>query len=264
MTRTLVLALGALALAGCPAEDSDTGTPVVEDPLVSITGSVSELLGSDVDDTTIICASAVDPSAALEGGDLNVLGTSQVGADGNFVIEDIDVRDAPLAIFVILDDCGTDDVIFPTGTGIAAETYATAVAGDSFTRDAIYLAQTTAAAVDGSLAGVGSNKTLATDGAVFGVVFDSDGSRLDGATVSCAGEGCDVAEFYYADGDPDGGLFASTTTGVNAASQPGLGLVVVPGGPVASYVPAKDGKDFTAGLFGSIGGLAAFTGWTAN
>lgn len=264
MTRTLVLALGAIALMGCTDDDTADTEPqvIVEDPLVSITGKVSELLGSDLEDTTTICASAVDPSAALEGGALNVLGTTQVDATGSFTVTDVDVREAPLAIFVILDDCGDEDQVFPTGTGIAAETYAAAVAGDTFTRDSIYLATSSALAANQSMAGVGSTKTLEDDGAIFGVVFDSDGeTRLAGATVDC--NGCEDLEVWYADGDPTGGLFAGEQ-GINAATQPGLGLAVIPGGPVASYEVTAEGKDFDGGLFGSIPGLAAFTGWTAK
>jgi hypothetical protein len=268
MIRTLALALGALALAGCPADDTgatdtdpDTDT-TVDPPLVTIAGAVSELLNDGLADSTKICAAAVDPSAALEGGALNVLGTAQVGADGKFSIADVDVREAPLAIFVILDDCNTDeDLVFPTGTGIAAETYAAAVGGETFTRNSIYLTTVSAAKVDGSMAGVGSTKTLATDGAIFGVVFDSDGTtRLAGATVDC--NGCENLEVYYADSDPTGGLFASEA-GINAATTP-LGLAVIPAGPVASYEVTATGKEFDGGLFGSIPGLAAFTGWTAN
>ncbi|MFK7927559.1 MAG: hypothetical protein AB8H79_05195, partial [Myxococcota bacterium] len=208
------------------------------------------------------CALAVDPAPALAGGQVAVLGQTTVEADGTYTVTDVDVDKADLAIFIIIQDCNNEGTAFPTGTGIALETYADASPGDSFTRSAVWISSATATGIEGSFAAAGSAAKMA-DGVVMGLVYDTDGSTpVSGATVSCEGDGCDALEVFYADTDPADGVF-STAGAPNTATGP-TGLVAIPGGPVANYGAEAAGKTFSKSLFGSIEGLAAFTAWQAE
>ena len=267
MTRSLILLLGAsLALTACdngetdPTDvtDSTDNTDETDEPeprLVSVTGSTSELL-TQVAAPEGLCAVAVEPTEALGGGSLTVLGSSTVDASGNFTISDVDLDEAPLAIFVVLKDCDDSNTVsFPTGTGIAAEDYEDNVAGDTLNRDSIWIAKASADGINQSLTAVGSSKSMA-DGMVFAQVLTSAGAPAVGATVSCQGDGCNDLEAYYMDADPSDGLF-STGGSINAGIV--VGLAAVPGGPVANYTANLDGSTFSSSLFGSITGLASFT-----
>ena len=264
MNRVITLALASVLVLGTACNDDETEntdeTDVVEARLVSITGGTSELLSGA--NAQGLCAIAVDPADALDGKELNVLGQTTVGADGTYTITDVDVDKAPLAIFVVIQDCNNEGTAFPTGTGIAAETYASAQAGDSFTRSAVWISSATATGINNSFAAANSTATLA-DGAVMGLVYDSDGSTpVAGATVDCQGDGCDALEVFYADTDSTDGIFS--TAGVRNTETSATGLVAIPSGPVANYGANADGKTFSKSLFGSIEGLAAFTAWTAE
>lgn len=264
MTRTLTLALGALLLVACnddggstDATDGDTDTDT-EAParLATVSGTTLELLSPTTKAPEGLCARAVEPTQALDGGDLTLLGESTVGADGSYSISDIDLDEARLAIFIVITDCdGSNTVSFPTGTGIASETYENLEAGAELTRDAFWMSAQSNTFINGSLAGAGSTKTSA-DGIVLMFVTDKDSNPLPGATVSCNGDGCDELEAYYLDGDPSDGLFTTGET-VNAATV--AGLAVMPGAPVANYTAAAEGRTFSTSLFGSIPGLAAAT-----
>jgi hypothetical protein len=263
MKRALLIALTAGLMIGCddgdPTDDSDVGTEPPA-PEISISGkSTNMLIGTA--GTEGLCIDAVDPSAALEGGALNVLGSSTLDGSGNYTVDGVDVSKAPLAIFMVVHDCGAEGTVFPSATGIAAESYSTMSAGDSLTRDVLFVDTASAAGVNASLTGVGYAGSLAANGAIMGFVLDSDGStRLGGATVAC--DGCD--NVYYLDTNvAEGGFFASAA-GINAATEPGVGVVVIPGGPVAGYQVSHPDKTFESGLFGSIPNLIAFTAWTAN
>jgi len=266
MTRTLALLLGAtLALSACDDGDTEISddtedtedtedTDEVEARLVTIEGSTSELL-TQTQAPEGLCAVAVEPTEALGGGELTVLGQSTVGASGSFSIENVDLDDAPLAIFVVLQDCNSEGTAFPTGTGLAAEDYEDNVAGDTITRDSIWISTASATGINQSLTAAGSTKSL-DDGAIFAQVLTAQGAPAVGATVNCTGDGCNDLEAYYLDADPSDGLF-TTGTDVNAGIV--AGLAVVPGGPVANYSADLAGSTFGSSLFGSIEGLASFT-----
>lgn len=269
MIRNLCIALAAASLGmGCPGDtettddtdvDSDTAAPAAR--LVNVTGTTTNLLtGAAAPEG--LCATAVEPTLALDGGELTVLGQAVVDADGKYDIKDVDLDQAPLAIFVVIDDCpdSTEDTVFPTGTGLASDSYADNVAGDTLNRDPFWFDNETAAGMNQSFALAGSEKTTA-DGVVIMFVLDEQGAPLPGATVSCAGEGCDTLEAYYLDGDPTDGLF-TTEGSVNAATV--AGIAALPGGPVGNYTATAEGKTFSSSLFGSIPGLAAVTAISAE
>jgi hypothetical protein len=264
MTRTLILALSATVFTACGGGDSDSDPVVdsdsdtqVEAPLVSIKGASNEVFlrtaGAEG-----LCVDAVDPSAALEGGDLNVLGQTTMKADGTYQVDNVDVSKAPLAIFIIVRDCGNEGTMVPSATGIAADSYVTAVAGDVLERDVLFVSKANADGLDASLAAVGSTKVLLS-GTVLGFVLDKAGSPLGGATVSCVG--CD--EVYYVDGTSADGLL-STAGAKNTATAANIGMALIPDAPVAGYQAAADGLTFPNGLFGSIDGLVAITAWQAE
>ncbi len=91
-------------------------------------------------------------------------------------------------------------------------------------------------------------------------MLDSTGTALEGATVVCEGTGCDGINTYYGDTEPsDGGMFASTTTGVNAGTSAlAGGLFLIPGAPISNYQTAAEGYDFDSLLAGSQPGYAVF------
>lgn len=272
MTRILSTALpvltAALLTAGCNGDgeltddtDVDTDSDTEAPPrLVSITGMTMELLSPTTPAPEGLCARAVEPTEALDGGELTLLGESTVGADGSFTITDVNLDDAPLAIFVVLTDCDNSGTIaFPAGTGIASDSYADNVAGDTLTRDSFWVSAQSQAGINQSLVTAGSDKS-ASDGLVLMFVTDAQNNPLPGATVSCAGDGCDDLEAYYLDTDPEDGLFTTAGEGglvVNEATV--AGLAVIPAGPVANYTANAEGQTFSSSLFGSIPGLAAVT-----
>jgi hypothetical protein len=273
MTRTLLLAAAAattLSLSACngeddpdetDVEDTDNGdTDEVGPPLVTISGSsVDAFSPTGATGAEGLCVQAVDPSAALEGGDLNVLGETQLDANGAYEITDVDVSQAPLAVFLILSDCSeTPTTILPSATGIASDEYASAVAGDTFTRDLRFVTLETAGQIDQSLAGVGSSATLA-GGSIMAFVLDQQGNPVADATVDCGM--CTANEYYYVDLDPEGGLLASAT-GPNTATQPGVGLALIVPGEVGGYSVSHPTLTIQGGLFGAIPGVAAFNAWT--
>lgn len=267
MNRSLLLILGAaLTFGACNGDDdpasesgSESGSESeseseVEAPIISISGLTREVASGDPA-TDTHCVQAVDPSAALDGGELTVLSSATVNADGTYLIEDIDVRLAPLAIFLILTDCDmADGTVFPSATGFAAETYSSAEAGDSFESVMLYVGADTADGLNASLALIGSDATL-DDGSVMAFIQDSSGAPLGGATLTCG----DCGPTYYVNPASETGLLGSGPEDINEATIPGVGLAFIPGGPVGAYQASADGYAFEAGLFGSLPGIAAFT-----
>lgn len=265
MTRTLILALGACAMfTACNGDDdtdtdngadTDTDTDTSEEvaPEITISGNTSEVFTQTAADSSH-CVDAVDPQAALDGGELNILGTTVVEDDGSYSVSGVDVSQAPLAIFLILRDCdNSGDTVFPSATGFAAESYQSAEAGDELTSPIIYVSATTAIGLDQSLGAIGSTATMA-DGSVMAFVLDSQGAPVAGATVTCG----DCGPSYYVDADARDGLL-STGTSANESTQAGVGLAFIPSGPVGAYQTTAEGMTYEPGLFGSLPGIAAFT-----
>lgn len=268
MTRTILLTLAATAIVACNGDDpndtddtdtTDTDDTGVDAPLVIIEGTTSEAFTGDPA-AEGLCVDAVDPVEALEDGPeaLNVLGSTTVDANGNYTIEDVDVRDASLAIFVILRDCDdSGSTVFPSATGIDSAEYAEVVAGDTLGRDLLYINASNAAGVDQSLALTGTDKTLA-DGSIMGFTLDPGGTPAAGSVVECST--CENNETFYVDGDDADGLL-TTGESVNTETQDGVGLALIIPGEVGNYAITHPTLQFEGGLFGSIEGIAAFTAW---
>jgi hypothetical protein len=256
----LTAALTMTACNGSTDDETETETETESEvlpPEITISGMTAELF-TQAPAGTSHCVDAVDPAAALEGGALNVLGTTTVNADGSYSVEGVDISKAPLAIFLILRDCDAEDgSVFPSATGFSPDTYGTAQRGDELTSTVLYISSTTEAGLNGSLAAIGSTATL-DDGAIMGFVFNGE-TRVAGATVTCTGCG----PTYYVDADPTDGLL-STAGNINEATMPGVGLAFIPSGPVAAYAVSHDDLNFEPGLFGSLPGIVAFTAWRAS
>ncbi|TVQ90266.1 MAG: hypothetical protein EA397_12985 [Deltaproteobacteria bacterium] len=271
MNRSLLLALAAaLTFGACNGDDEETelssesdsdSETEVQPPLVTISGQTLEVLSQDPADDTH-CVLAVDPSAAIEGGDLNILGQATVNADGSYAITEVNVALAPLAIFLILQDCDTDTgepTVFPSATGFAAESYSNAQAGDELTSPILYLSAGTAALIDSGLETIGSDARL-EDGSVMAFIQDDEGDPLGGATLTCA----QCGDTYYVNPMAADGVLGSSDEDINDATIPGVGLAFIPEGPVGAYQASAEGFTFEPGLFGSIEGIAAFTAFSGT
>jgi hypothetical protein len=212
-----------------------------------------------------LCVHIADPTAALGGGDLEILGSSTVGAAGTFSVGGIETSSG-VGLFMLVNDCdGVEDVV-PTATGIAAASYSGLGTGDVLgDRTAIVVDATTGAGADTSLAAAGhTGNALAVDGGMMGFVTDSAGTALDGATVSCDNQGSPCASVYYGDADPADGMF-STAGAVNAGTSAAAGaMFIVPGAPIWTYQAAHASETFQSQLFGSVAGMITVMTFTAD
>lgn len=241
--------------------DSDTDADAdtdVEPQGFDITGTSFEI-GSQGPGTEGLCIDAVDPSAAFTGGELKILASSSLEADGTFTIEAVETNSV-LGLFLLVTDCADVAPTMPTASGVPFAAYDGLGTGDLIAgRNAVVVAQATADGVAQSLVAAGYEGDISEQGFVLGFVRDAEGTPVQGATVSC-GEGCAV---YYADVDPSDGMFTSAgelNTGTSAQTG---GVFVVPNGPLTSYSADHETIDFPAVTFGGMPGLVtvmAFAG----
>ena len=210
-----------------------------------------------------LCVYAADPTKAMGGGELDILGGSQIGAAGAFTIENI-VTTSVVGLFVIVQDCAdaTEATVVPTATGVSPGNVASVSDGETLEGlTMLSINNAMATGIDMSLTGVGyEGGSVQETGMMAGFVMDNASAPIADATVSCTtGNGTPCAPVFYADADPTvGGLFAGAA-GINTgtAIEAG-GLFVVPGAPIFTYSAAHNDYTFTDQIFGSVPGLATF------
>ncbi|MCP4804922.1 MAG: hypothetical protein GY913_16650 [Proteobacteria bacterium] len=68
-----------------------------------------------------LCMHAIDPTAALAGGEIDVLASTVLGANGAFALGDIVYSDTRLMMLAA--DCGDEGTVMPTATGVDPTAY---------------------------------------------------------------------------------------------------------------------------------------------
>jgi len=274
---SLVLSLVALTACGGSSDDDSTDSGATDsgstdsgstdsgttDPSgFSMTGSALDLatLGPAAEG---LCVYAADPTAAMGGGALDILGGSQIGAAGAFTIDNV-VTSSVVGLFVIVQDCegAAETTVMPTATGVSPGDVASV--GDGETLEGLIMLSISnqmAQGINMSLTNIGyDGGDITTTGMMAGFVRDNATAPIAGATVGCTtGDGTPCASVFYADAEPmAGGLFASDTAVNTSTVAEAGGLFVVPAAPIFTYSAAHADYTFTDQIFGSVPGLATF------
>lgn len=234
--------MGALALGGCKDKGEDSTGGDDSEPVggFDISGSAVNLLTSAAA-AEGLCVNAADPTAAIAGGDLEIVATGTVAADGTYLVADV-VTDSTLGLLMVVADCASEGTVMPTATGISSDDYSGLGEGDAITDRTIYSIDTSSAAtLQAGLEAAGYTGTLTADGALVGFVFDSAGTPIEGATISGGGT------VYYFTGT------GFNTTGTVAAAK---SMFVIPAAGVGNYSCTADGYSFDNLLVGSQPGIA--------
>lgn len=241
--------------------DDDDDTAGDDDDDTSAAGFSIEATAIDASTqapaTEGLCVDLLDPSPALLGEDPELLMSTTVGANGAILFEGVETE-STLGLLVSVKDCDTlNSVTFTSATGIPYPAIENLGDGDVLANQtAFVIPMTMLDGMQASAAAVGYTGDLETEGMLFGFTFDSTGTPVAGATVTCGTCG----PTYYLDGDSSDGLFSTGTT-VNAATDAtgGAGFII-PAGPVGQYT-AEDGGTHTweTQLNGSNPGAAAIT-----
>lgn len=219
---------------------------------ITISGSASNLL-TGAPATEGLCVVAADPTAAVAGGELTVLATSTVNADGTFSVSGV-ANTSAVGLLVIVEDCeGEGPTVLPTATGIKKDDYYDLAAGATLSDRSIYsIDATSQAAFQAGLTVAGYTGDLATDGALVGFVLDSGGTAIADATVA----GPSTATTYYMAAD---GSFNTSGTSASVNS-----LFVIPKAPVFTYAASASGYTFDSVLAGSQPGYAVLIRFIAD
>ena len=218
----------------------------------SVSGSAANLL-TGAAAAADLCVAVADPTAAIGGGELEILGSSTVGADGSFEVDDITTTSS-VGLLVLVQDCEGDAVtVLPTATGIPKDSYIDLVEGDVISDFTAYsIDGTSQTSIQASLESAGYTGDLGTDGALVGFVFDSSGAPIDGATVA----GASSSTTYYAASD---GSYNTTSTAADANA-----MFMIPAAPVYNYSATAMGYTFTNVLAGSQPGFAVVIKFVAS
>lgn len=257
----------------------DTGKEVV---MYNITASVVDasnlkpiiepLCGELLEITAVV----LDP----ENGEFTVL-ASATSSKGEITFSDIDVKpDVPMLIN--LNDCKGKDapktpiVGISSNTGVLPASYKDAKNGETVSATAFVVTPTFLGGLQASLVAAGDTTTdLSKSGWLHGLALAADGSSpVAGVTVTC--KGCDdkktkEVDFptYYMDAVSADGLFTTASkTGldVNASTQAGVGVWVVPSAPVSNYSATDTNAKLTfpSQLGGSFPGSVIVTAFVAE
>ena len=265
----LFLSLATLvSLSGCSGRDKDTADTDMDTDTnttdtdtdtntgmggFTLSGVAVDLSTGAAADGTGLTVAVADPTPALAGGEMDMLATGTINADGTFTVPGV-VTTSTVGLFVVITGTG----VMNSASGVAATSYTGLGDGDTLSGATAYVVtDALSAGVNGSISAVGGSHDIVTEGVLFGFVLDSTGAPVAGATAGCAG--CGTPDFYYADAVSADGLFSSST-GINTTTDPAArSMFVVPGAPIASYF-ADDGgvHDFPSQLGGSLPAFAAF------
>jgi hypothetical protein len=264
-----LLLLGSLSVVACngrgedtqaPEGDTDTDTDTDSDTDAD-TDTDTDVNGFSVEGMAVnlmdgaaaaegLCVHAADPTPAMAGGEIEVLATSLVGADGVYAVPGIET-DSAVGLLMLVADCKDEGTVMPTATGISTDSYAGLGDGDAITDRVIYSIDATAQGmIAAGLAHAGYTGDLSVEGALVGFVFDSTGAPVDGAVVT----GPKGFTTYYAAGQTFG--TAGTVAAANA-------MFIIPGAPIYSYSCEADGYDFDSILAGSQPGFAVIVAFDA-
>ncbi len=245
----------------------------------SVAGTTLDL-GTGLPAAAGLSISAVDPSPAITGGVPTVLASSQVCDDGTYVVAGIQTAPS-IGMFLLIDDApatgdtGGMGAVMTTASGIAPTQIAGLGDGDQLANiQALSVSADWAATEQADLSTAGwtgnlndlghedPEKALTVTGYMAGIVEDSAGAPVSGATVACSD--C-VPQIYYQDGIPADGIYGVGGTANTATDALGGGLFMIPAAPIFSY-SADDGglHTWTSTLLGSLPGYAVYIRFTAS
>ena len=252
-----------LALAGCigrgiPYEGGKADEPAPPGEGYALEGTVRDVETGELP-AAGLCASAIDPTPAITGGDPEILGTGTVEADGTFSVGGITESPA-VGVFVGIDDCeeSGEDLVINAATGVPAEEITGKGTGDVV--GGIRAVVVTHDLADRWAADIGWDGDLGADGFLAGFVLDAQGNPVSGAAIDC--QGC--ADDYYLDADAADGLFGAGAT-FNAETDAAAGaMFLIPAAPIFTYECADGGAHtWDSTLFGSVPGIGAFIDFDA-
>ena len=254
MSRTLLVLLATLALAGCPESGDDDSASTGDDDTaaaggITIRGSVHELGDFDTTVSGVTVVIANPTPMLVQGEDPEPLGFAEVGGDGSFEITGVDATGADMGLIMIVDDNG--EQYLAVATGIHASEYEGWTDGWIVEDQVAFAApEATVTSLENDLIAAGWGGTeLFSNGALLGFVQEGVQAPLAGATVSSVFDD----EVYYADGDAFGsGAFDDGTGTANSATTvEGDALWLSPGGSVSSWSCEADGYTFDPIMVGS-------------
>ncbi len=257
---TILTILTCVGLSGCADKDGDTGANETGETGETGTGSGGITLSGTATNLLTgapaaegLCVHVADPTAAVGGGELEILASSTIGADGAYSVAGVD-NTIYIGLLVLVEDCeGSGTTVMPTATGVKREEYYDLADGATLSDFAIYsIDGDSQAGFQTGLEGAGYaadpddrfTGDLGADGTLIGFVLDSAGDGVEGASVSTP----DGYPAYYMAAD---GSF--NTTGTATAAR---GMFLVPAAPIATYGVTADGYTFESELVGSQAGYA--------
>ncbi|MCB9777652.1 MAG: hypothetical protein H6742_03735 [Alphaproteobacteria bacterium] len=246
--------------------DTDTdGTDTDTDTDDTATALSYTLSGTAIDGATQtpaaegLCVAALNPDAAVTGGETVTMASGTVGAAGSFSIEGVD--DTPsFGILISVFDCDDADSVLTTATPVLPPVYAGVETGDTISGlTAFSISAAYADGIDASLAAVGfADGSIWDIGGMMGGVWDNTYSPINGATVTGA------STVFYQDGDAADGLF-STGGGLNTSTvATGGSIFLIPAAPIGGYSATASGYTFPTNTLGSSAGSIVFAPIIAN
>lgn len=259
-TKSIIALATSLSLIGCGASSEEGTTETTTTGSITTTTATTPA-GFDIVGTAAnlltgmpaeegLCIHASDPTAAITGGEIEILASAVIGKNGSYLVENVSTT-SMLGILMLVEDCDQTGSEMPTATGIALSSYSGLGEGDelsgivSFTIDADSLSF-----VSASLAAEGYTGDLTEDGALVGFVLDAQGVPVDDAVVTGHK---DFPVYYLSETGFDG-----TSTSVLANS-----LFAVPAAPIFTYECEAEGYVFDSILAGSQTGYAVVIAFDA-
>jgi len=207
-----------------------------------------------------LCIDLIDPtSKVFEGGDLLILDSTQVTAEGTFVFTGV-TTSSSVGLLMLADDCDGGDQYMGLATGIPSDTVNALDYGDVLEGQVLYFVEQEVINgynTDLALAGY-TGAGIQVDGSIMGWVID--GIELETAgPVDCAQvvPYSDETECYYADGDTSDGLFTTGGAPNTETDLSGGGFYVCTPAPIGTYTASDcNGSEYYEILGGSVDGLA--------
>jgi hypothetical protein len=191
------------------------------------------------------------------------------GEGGTFEITGIETT-STLGIMIVATDCdGEDATMYPSATGVSADSYSGLADGGVANSNAYQLMLPMVGAIDAGLTAAahmdaaedGDAATFTEQGGLIAFMLDGAGNPVQGATIGCAAGYCPT---YYNTQAMMGGLSFMGNTGELAVATDYDGLAVLPGAPITNYVGGHDVLEFDSITLGSLPGIALFVALSSD
>lgn len=258
-TKAIIALATSLSLIGCGVDgDGETTTATTTGSTTAtstvpvgfnISGTATDLL-TGMPAGEGLCIHASDPTAAITGGEIEILASAVIGKDGSYVVENVTTT-SMLGILMLVEDCDQAGSEMPTATGISLSVYGGLGEGDEIVDSISYTINAEALAVIATgLAAEGYTGDLTEDGALIGNVIDAQDAPIDGAVVT---------------GHPDFPVYYASETAFDGSSTNALAnsFFAIPAAPIFTYACDAEGYVFDSVLAGSQSGYAVFIDFNA-